>query len=358
MDRRSFLKYTLAAGGTALVSQAFPESVVAARKAAVNLSSGKFLNAFYYRAHMYTMVPKHIREDLKWMADAGTDAVTIAILEQDFDAAFENVEFICNEAAKLGMSVIAVPSRWGGIVAGSPKVPSVFTTQNPQTWVLRKDGTPVNTPVTGRISSIHYEETYEFVLRSLDKLYKSWDIKGIIWDELKTLKVDYSLKALEKMGPNPTEAQQLQANVDFYSRINKYLKTHYPDKTTSMFIYSDLSDEIVDKMAETQYLDYYGCDGRPWRVEDGGKAENPGKMLVGHVGQRFIDAAKARNKKSLFLIENHNMANADIPLLEKRMPELMQMDIDQLIYYYYPRNIEDPDRLMAIMKRELKSFKK
>ncbi len=357
MDRRSFLKYSLAAGGATLVSRAFPDNVPTLYEKPKIARVDKFLNAFYYRAHMYTMVPKHIREDLKWMADAGNDAVTIAILEQDFDAAFENVEFICNEASKLGMSVIAVPSRWGGIVAGSPKVPSVFTTQNPQTWVLHKDGTPVNTPVTGRISSIHYEETFEFVARSLDKLYSSWDIKGIIWDEPKTLKVDYSPKALEKMGPNPTEMQQLQANVDFYSRLNLYLKTHYPDKTTGMFIYSDLSDIIVNKMAETQYLDYYGCDGRPWRVEDGGKTENPGKMLVGHVGQRFIDAANANNKKSLFLIENHNMANADLPLLEKRMPELLQMDIDHLIYYYYPRNIEDPDRLMAIMKRNLRAYK-
>lgn len=111
-------------------------------------------------------------------------------------------------------------------------------------------------------------------------------------------------------------------------------------------------------MAETGGLDYYGCDGRPWRLEDGGKTENPGKVLIGHTGQRFIDVAKKQGKKSLFLIENHNMADKDIPLFERRMPELMEMDIDQLIYYYYPRNIENPDKLMNILKNELKTFKR
>ena len=358
MERRTFIKNMAAASSIVFASRLFPGVAAPFSDVVGKKTSGKILNAFYYRAHMYTMVPRHIREDLKWMADVGTDTITLSILEQDFAAAFENVEFICNEAAKLGMSVIAVPSRWAGILAGAPKVPSLFTIRNPQTWILRKDGTPVDSSVTGRISSIHYEETYEFMIQALDKLYSSWDIKGIIWDEPKTLSIDYSPKAIEKMGPDPTEDQQLQANVDFYTKINKYLKTHYPDKTIGMFIYSDLPDKVVYKMAETEGLDYYGCDGRPWRLEDGGKTENPGKVLVGHTGQRFIDAAKKQGKKSLFLIENHNMADKDIPLLKKRMPELLNMDIDQLIYYYYPRNIENPDKLMNILKNRLKTFKK
>src|ERR1035437_4743219 len=90
-------------------------------------SGKKYLNAFYYRAQMYTMVPHQIKEDMKWLADAGTNAITISVLEQDFEASFENIQFIIKEANKVGMDVFATPSRWGGIVAGSPKVPSVFT---------------------------------------------------------------------------------------------------------------------------------------------------------------------------------------------------------------------------------------
>ena len=70
------------------------------------------LNAYYFRAHSYTMVPHQVKEDLKWMKAIGTDIVSIAILEQDFFAAVENIDIIFNEASKLNMQVYAVPSRW------------------------------------------------------------------------------------------------------------------------------------------------------------------------------------------------------------------------------------------------------
>ena len=300
-------------------------------------SGRKYLNAFYYRAQMYTMVPHQIQEDMKWLANAGTNAITIAVLEQDFDAASENIQFIIKEANKVGMDVIATPSRWGGIVAGAPKVPSVFTIRNPQTWVLNKDGSAFDTSITGRISSINNEETYQFIQNQVDKLFQNWNFKGIIWDEPKTISLDYSPAAIKKFGKDPTMDQQIQANVDFYSRINKHIKTKFPDKSTSFFIYASFDDETIKKLAKIQYLDYFGADGRPWNQKDGGQLECEGKTLLGNQGQRFIDAAHSNNMKSMLLMENHNLPSADIHLLEKGMPELLKMDVDQLIYYYYPR---------------------
>jgi len=74
---------------------------------------------------------------------------------------------------------------------------------------------------------------------------------------------------------------------------------------------------------------------------------------VGENGERFLAAAKQQNKKSVWLIENHNLKAADIPLLDKRLPEVLAAGADQLIYYYYPRNLQSPDRIMACFKRHL-----
>ncbi|MBV6644512.1 MAG: twin-arginine translocation signal domain-containing protein, partial [Cyclobacteriaceae bacterium] len=215
MDRRTFIKKTgitsgaLALGPRAIESNATPQ----ARR------SDKFLNAYYFRAHMYTMVPRHVREDMKWMADIGTDAVTIAILEQDLFAAIENIEIVCNEAAKVGMQVHAVPSRWGGLVAGAPKVPSIFSTQNPDSWVLNKDGSVHHSYVSGVISSVHYQEVYDFVCESLDKLFNTWDIAGIVWDEPKNYIEDYSPQAIKSLGPNAPFSAHIQATVDFHGKL-------------------------------------------------------------------------------------------------------------------------------------------
>lgn len=100
------------------------------------------LNAYYFRRHTYTLVPRHLREDMEWMADCGTQAVSIGVLEQDLEAARWNLDHACREADRAGLKVYAVPSRWGGLVAGSLKVPSLFTATHPETWVRKADGTP------------------------------------------------------------------------------------------------------------------------------------------------------------------------------------------------------------------------
>ncbi len=319
---------------------------------------GKLLNAYYFRAHMYTMVPSQVREDLQRMADVGTNVVSIAVLEQDLYAAVENIEIICNEAAKLGMEVWAVPSRWGGLLAGAPKVPSMFTILNQDTWTIDEDGSYVSSRWSGRISSIFHPKTYEFMLETSLKVYETWDIKGIIWDEPKSLNKDFHPLAIEKLGTNATIMDHIWENVDFYSRLNQELKAKHPDKATAMFTYAHMDDELIYALAQIRGLDIFGCDGRAWGASDEGAVEGRtlNKTLLDNNGQRFIDAAKKNDKKSLWLIENHNLVDNDIPLLAKGMPEVVKSDVDHLIYYYYPRSLSKPDEIMKIVHENVRNF--
>ncbi len=207
--RRTFLKKSLQTTG--LLLGAAPQRFPVARK-----PSDKLLNAYYFRAHMYTMVPRQVREDMQWMADIGTDVVSVAVLEQDLFAAVENVEIICQEAERVGMQVFAVPSRWGGMFAGAPKVPSLFSVKNPQTWVLQKDGSPKITQVSGVTSSVHYPETYEFFCESLAKAFELWPVRGIMWDEPKAYDYDYSPKAVEQLGQDAPREAHWRATADFH----------------------------------------------------------------------------------------------------------------------------------------------
>src|SRR6056297_1848104 len=102
MRRRNFLKKgAFSVSFTALSPFVFSNDIMRQNK--VFPDSDKLLNAYYFRAHMYTCVPRQIREDMKWMADKGTQVVSVGVLEQDLWAAVENVEIICNEADKAGM---------------------------------------------------------------------------------------------------------------------------------------------------------------------------------------------------------------------------------------------------------------
>ena len=350
MNRRDFVL------NTSLAAAALPFTSLANQPHEVSKqNSDRLLNAYYLRAHMYTMVPHQVREDLKWMRDAGTDIVSIGILEQDLYAAVENVEIICNEAEKLGMSVYAIPSRWGGMFAGAPKVPSIFTSMNPQTWILEENGKPFYN-ARGPISSVHYPEVFEFFCDSIEKTLNLWNIKGMVWDEPKSYRMDYSPLAIEKLGMKATLTDHIKAVSDFHSKIMMYIKHNFPNIVTCLFNYASIDDDILRETANVDGLDYFGADGRPWRPNNHGTEEKKGKTLLGN-GERHIKIAHELGKKSLWLIENHNLPSEDIGLMRKRMPEVLQQDINQLIYYYYPRNLDKPYDTMKALSKFLKDYK-
>ncbi len=342
MNRKTFIE-SLVVGGLSLSLPASTWAFLKRRK-----GNWKELNAYYFRAHSYTLVPRQIREDLKWMADLGTHSVSVAILEQDLFAAVRNMEIICEEAKRLGMQVWAVPSRWAGLVAGAPKVPSLFTIRHPETWKKNQDGSYMDSAVSGRISSIFHPATFDFMVKTVQAVFQTWDFKGLIWDEPKSLGPDYHELAVEKLGSKPSREDFVDANADFYSRVNQAIKSEFPSKEIAMFLHASKNDYTVNRFAEIQGLDTYGCDGRPWYESDLGKTESHGKVLLGGVGQRFVDAAKRNGKQSLWLIENHNLPDENIPLLEKRLPEVLANDVDHLIYYYFPRNLASPEKVMKV----------
>ena len=51
------------------------------------------------------------------------------------------------------------------------------------------------------------------------------------------------------------------------------------------------------------------------------------------------------------------MQARDTGLMDRHLPELLAHDIDHLIYYYYyPRNVENPDENMAVIARHIRNF--
>jgi hypothetical protein len=354
MKRRDFISGTTMAS-VALAARPI-RAVERSFEAQAQKNAGKWLNAYYFCAHTYTLVPRHVREDLQWMADAGTDAVSLSILEQDLFAAVENVEIVCNEAARLGIEVYAVPSRWGGLFAGAPKVPSLFSSTHPESLHRVKGGEPFFSSFSGVRSSIYYPEVLEFFCESLDKVLDLWDIRGIILDEPKSYSLDYSEKALEVLGPYPSREAHLASVVAFHEKICRHIKENHPRVRTCLFSQANASDLAVKLSARMDHLDDFGADGRPWGPEDGGQAESEGKTLLGP-GERHLAAARGGGKRALWLIENHNMRTADIRLMERRMPEILEKGVGHLIYYYYPRNLEDPDVNMRAVARSISGYK-
>lgn len=317
-----------------------------------------FINAYYFRAHMYTIVPRQVREDMEWMADHGTNAVTIGVLEQDLFAAVRNMEIVQREAERVGMELHVTPSRWGGLVAGCPKVPSLFSAKNFDALVRNKDGSYLIGGF-GPVASVHHPDTLAFFTGSLERLLDILPVAGIVWDEVKTLGIrDYSpaaRKALEGKDLDDIRVH-VDATAGFFDRVDKAALQMKPELRISMFLYGHLKGYEVERCAAIEHLHDFGCDGRPFRREDGGGSDSgamPATKLLCDHGPYFVEQARANGKRGLFLIENHAMADADVPVMDKRLPEVLSLGAEHILYYYYPRSLEDPDHNMSVIGKHL-----
>ncbi len=365
MKRRVFLAVSArtsaaALAGAPLAAAASPEPVKS-----INRSKAK-IGAYYLGAQTYTFVPSQIRQDMEWMADKGTDYVCPALLEQDLFAAYENHALIAQEAKRVGMEILAVPSRWGGLTAGAPAVPSLFTILNPQTWRLDENGSSaIHRMGSGAISSVHHPDTLKFFCDTLAEMYKQHpEMAGFIIDEPQFFGVDRSPAAVAVLGRDAPMAAHYAAARDFFGKVCAFAKQKWPDKLTLLFLKAHYSADLIAVGAAVPHLDYYGADGRPWGLEDDNKMRGSGvvesgkgKILLSGRGESFIRAARQqKGRKSFFLVENHNLRRGMIEPMDRNYPAVLALGADLYLYYYYPVKVQEPDRAMHVVGRHIKAF--
>jgi hypothetical protein len=202
-----------------------------------------------------------------------------------------------------------------------------------------------------------YPEVEAFIGDKLLEMAETWpEIPGYIWDEPKYGAPDYSDRTREVLGDDFTSKQWLEAATEVQSRINERFLAAHPDKQLHLFTYAFVDDYTVEAFTSVRGLTSVGCDGRPWHDQDSGQTDGgEGKTLLGN-GERFLEAAHRKGKRTLWLIENHNLRMEDLQLMDRQLPQVIAAPVDHLIYYYYPRNVVDPDRAMAVVKRHVSSF--
>jgi hypothetical protein len=269
-------------------------------------------------------------------------------------------DLLFGAAERAGLEVHAVPSRWGGLVAGWPGAPSLFSATHPETWMLYEDGSPNFRGTWGPMSSVHHEATGEHFRECLDVILE-YPLAGIIWDEPKPLiHVDHSPAAKARAPGGDTAGAGAEWNVDsvadFFEMAGRHAKSKRPAVKLTMFLYSWLDGYVVERTAAIPTLDYYGCDGRPWTLEEDSELRDDpaGKVLLPKM-DRFLDAARANGKAGFVLIETQGLPPEACPAIDRRLPEVLDRGTDHVAYYYYGGALEDAERLMEIQARHLRA---
>ena len=313
----------------------------------------KRLSVYYFKGQDFCINPREIRDDMSRFRDAAVDSVCVGFHEGEL--AGGNLEMVAAEVERAGLDLWAVPSRIGALVAGWHRAVGYLSAHHPELWARHPDGNPIS--FFGPQISVHHPESLPEFIDVVERMLDALPIKGIIWDELKSLDIaDHSEAAIKSLGrPGEGEAQ-VEATARFFSSVNASVKRKRPDLQIALFLYCFMEDDLVRVCSEIEGLDEFGCDGACLRIEDDCKIEGgPLKKLLPDNYARFAKAAHARNRRGFVLVETQNQELAATAKSFDRHPELLALDPEHLVYYDYPRKMENSaefqPRLAEVFKR-------
>ncbi len=308
------------------------------------------LTAYYFMGQDLCIVRRHVREDMEWLADAGTDNIAIGIHEFQLEDQQGGgaTDIIFSEAERAGVKVHAIASRWAGLVAGWPTAAGMFAATHPEAWMRKADGSPViATFCGGAVCSPYHPATLECFKRNIDRMLKRWPFAGIIWDEIKCLEEeDHSEAAINALGEPSRGQAHVSGLAEFFGKVSRHARQCKPDIVISFFIYAWFSDMIMRGCAEIDQLDFFGIDGICL-------PDHP-KSVFGNY-ERAAAVCSAARRKTLCLVET--MPRVGLNKTIDYVTEFLRQPIDHLLFYYYGNNVGPMEAYMNAMKNVVKEWR-
>lgn len=295
----------------------------------------RYLSAYYFMGQDLCMVRAHTRADMAWLRTHAFDAVCVGVHEEQYRQPL-GLQMIVEEAHAAGIQVIAIPSRWCGLIAGWPVLAGHFAASRPDVWMRNADGSPLIKNFCGPLCSVHHPDVRAHMVACVERMLATWDLDGIMWDELKTLhETDHSPAALAACGGPSSGPAQVRASLDVFAACNRAARAIKPGLRICSFLYAYLDDAIIAPWAATEGFDDVGLDGKLGWTDDYRMKAPWDKTLLTHA-PRFIAAARANRRRSFALIETQDFDAMKAATTLRRLPELLALDFNHLSVYYHP----------------------
>ncbi|MFW6456767.1 MAG: hypothetical protein ACOC0A_00585 [Planctomycetota bacterium] len=315
----------------------------------------RYLSTYYFHGQDLCIVPRHVREDVEWMADHHVDGVFVGV--HDADLRGSNIGMICDTVREAGLDVWLIPSRLGGLVAGWGRQPSYLAVDHPG-WLGRKpDGSPRRSH--GPQVSVFHPDVPEAMAETVAEMLDAFPATGIVWDELKTLGgEDHSEAAIDALGHPANTEDMIEGTVECFSSVNRHLKKWRDKLRIACFVYGNTPQHAVERCASIDLLDEFGCDGKCFRPGESGAGEGTtDKVLLGGNDARFAGAARENGCLPFTLLETQLLDEDAMELTMSYLPEFLTRKTGHLVYYYYPYGLADPERFMPAIGKALANWR-
>ena len=143
---------------------------------------------------------------------------------------------------------------------------------------------------------------------------------------------------------------------DFLQWMCEQIKRVRTDLVTSLFAMPKDSGGLLDRLASLESLDYLGVDG-PICDQERAPGKPICKKSLFESAPLLFELCARTGKKSLLVLESFGVPQRAYESYRRALVEAMRFKPDQWIFFYYPHNTEDPERLMAITREAISNLK-
>ncbi|HEY9077692.1 MAG TPA: hypothetical protein VIO61_14255 [Anaerolineaceae bacterium] len=309
------------------------------------------ITAYFLNHGHWTVIPHQLDDNFADMVDCGFKAVAISVSESEMKYSRRALEIQINLAKKRKLKVFAIPSRIGGRFAGAPLMPSLWLATHPHCAVPNRGS---RLP----IACLESPEFVDWVKEFLSVLIGDYDLDGLIWDEPKEPGfISLHPESIIRYGSSPTEEQMCQGFVNFLQEMTAYCLDLFPRLIVSLFVQISDPEYFTERAAKIKGIRYFGYDGNLAPQSYFHEEPDWHKYRIEEAWERTLRECSAGNKKTFALIENTLMPASAIPEYEANLEAYLQnYRPNQLAFYYYALNNEDPETVQEITRRMMKKY--
>ena len=308
------------------------------------------LSAYTLSYGNWTVIPDHWKMTFDEMKSNGFDAVDLTFSESEERYAMRTFELQIALAHQRGLKVFVIPSRIGGRFAGAPLMPGLWLTLHPHCQ-LPED------PMTACLES---EEYRDWSRKFIEKLVRTFEIDGIIWDEPKAVSmISHHPATVAKYGANPTAENMMDSAIEYLSELTSLVKGIRKNLTITVFNMPATPAYFTEKCPLIPGVDYCGFDGSCSRMSYFHEEPFDVKPTVRQMWKRTCGETSGTPCGTFALIENILMTRTVHGEFERELDQMLSEIVPgHLSCYFWGHNNESPAEVQEITLRLIQKYLK
>jgi hypothetical protein len=301
-----------------------------------------------YYAHSLSQ-PRRCAADFAELADLGVAGIIHSTHEQDLGQWPKDIARAIEQAERAGLGVYLQFGRYGGVFTGSWLVPSTFAVRHPDACLVDLWGN------AQPICCLNSEQFRDWYFGTTEALLRAFPGAGVVLDEPKAAGLPCACETCRTIAgsesPNGSASvkQLTEVRTDSVVRFCADALASIKGVRSGLgtvLLVLPRDEELFDRLCRLDHLDRFGT--KPYWL-----LRHESLDFVAQCVARVKDLASENEVGSAVAVQNFGVSEEREPELRRALDIAVGARPDCLIFHYYGRNNDRPDRVWEITREAL-----